>query len=293
MADVLVTGATGLLGSRVVPSLAESHRVWALVREVPEDGPPDVCWVVHDLRRPTLPADLPARMDAVVHLAQAREFREFPARAPDTFRVNVASTALLLDFAVRTGARRFVLASTGGVYDPGPDPHHEDEPTRLDACPSFYVASKLAGEALTWAYKEHMGVCVLRPFFIYGHGQDESMLLPRLVGRIRARESIVLDGSDGMRFNPVHVSDAARAVIAALELQGSAVVNVAGPQVLSLREAVTELGAQLGARPQVTVRPSALPVDFVADTTRMAALLVPPQVTLAEGARELCSRELP
>ena len=115
------------------------------------------------------------------------------------------------------------------------------------------------------------------------------MLLTRLVRNIREGEPIFLDGGEGMRFNPVHVSDAARAVAAAMDLQHSAVVNVAGPEVLSLGDAVEELSAQLGVRAEIRPRPDVRPTDLVADISRMKGLLVPPRVTFAEGATELCA----
>ncbi|MDQ3896138.1 MAG: NAD(P)-dependent oxidoreductase [Actinomycetota bacterium] len=287
MADVLVTGATGLLGSRVVQDLAREHEVVALARRPPPD-PGGVRWIRHDLRSPALPADLPPGIEAVVHLAQAREFREFPSRALDTFAVNVGSTVLLADWACRAGARRLVLASTGGVYRPSSEPHREDEPVGGPDVPSFYAASKLAAETLARAYSSELVVTVLRPFFVYGAGQEAGMLLPRLVGSVRAGAAVRLDGHDGMRFNPVHVSDAARAVIAALAMQEGGVVNVAGPEVLSLRRAVELLGQRLGTPPTFEIRPDAAPTDFVADISTMAATLGPPTTRLADVVDELC-----
>ena len=68
------------------------------------------------------------------------------------FAVNVASTSGLLDYARRAGARAFVLASTGGVYDYHPDPIRESE---QDPRPTtFYFRSKRAAELLpvaTWS----------------------------------------------------------------------------------------------------------------------------------------------
>lgn len=235
-----------------------------------------------------LPDGMPSRIDVIIHLAQAREFRDFPSQALTTFAVNVSSTALLADWAVKAGARQMMVASTGGVYQPARAPHREDEPVGTASTPSFYAASKLAAEALSRAYSNHLTVVVFRPFFIYGRGQDHGMLFPRLVDSIRSRRAILLDGQDGMRFNPIHVSDAARAVSTALSLHDSCVVNLAGPEVLSLRQAVDLLARSVGRDPTFETRPWIAPVDLIADISKMAALLGPPSERLADVAAELC-----
>lgn len=287
MAEVLITGGAGLLGSAVVALLADEHDVTALARQRP-DKEEGVRWVAHDLAHPPLPPDLPADVDVVIHLAQSRRYREFPSGAPDTFAVNVASTARLLDWAVGAGVGQFVLASTGGVYDPGPEPHREGEPTSPGGPRSYYTASKIAAEVLASSYRSQFAVCVLRPFFIYGRGQNAGMLLPRLAQQVRNGTPIGIDGEDGMRFNPVHVSDAARAVVAAMELRETCLVNVAGPEVLSLRQAIHMIGVHLGTEPKVEIRPDVSATDLIADTTRMEALLVRPTTVLADALEEVC-----
>ncbi len=288
MADVLVTGATGLLGSRVVTALAAEHTVLAIGRHAASTRE-DVQWISHDLRASALPDGLPSRVDVVIHLAQAREFREFPSRALDTFRVNVLSTALLADWAFAVGASHLMVASTGGVYRPSTKPHREEDVVGSQGTPSFYVASKLASEELARAYGSHMAVVVFRPFFMYGRGQDSRMLFPRLVGSIRSGKAIRLDGQDGMRFNPIHVDDAAQAVVAALALQQSCVVNLAGPEVLALRQAVDLLATALGIDPVVETRPAVSPTDVIGDISTMARLLGPPSTRLADKVHEVCA----
>jgi len=286
MADILVTGATGLLGSAVVTALAADHEVVAVARRPPARSA-GVEWITHDLRQPVLPDNLPSHIEVVIHLAQAREFRDFPSRAVDIFAVNVASTVLLADWACTAGARTFMVASTGGVYQPGPAPHGEDEAVGGPGAPSFYAASKLAAESLARAYGSHMSVVVFRPFFIYGRGQAAGMLFPRLIDSIRSRRPIVIDGQDGMRFNPIHVSDAAHAVAAALTLEDSCVVNLAGPQVVSLRETAELLAAPLGIEPALDVRPQVAPMDCIADISAMTARLGSPTKALVDVAAEL------
>lgn len=287
MTDVLVTGATGLLGSSLVPALAEHHHVVAVTRRAPEE-PSAARWVIHDLSRPSLPDDLPKSIDVVIHLAQGRAFRDFPEQAVSTYEVNVGSTARLLDWAWRAGAGQFILASTGGVYANTGVPHREDEAVDAASVGNHYAASKLAAEALTHAYASRFSVVVLRPFFMYGRVQERSMLLPRLADTIATGGAIPLAGEHGIRFNPIHVSDAARAVAAALAVPDSTVVNLAGPETLSLRDAAEVLGARLGREVRFERQGDSPAVDVIGDTARMAALLTEPRTAFADVAGELC-----
>jgi hypothetical protein len=58
--------------------------------------------------------------------------------------------------------------------------------------------------------------------------------------------------------------------------------NVAGPEILSLREAVDLLAAHAGVEPNLHSRGDRVPTDFIGDTARMEALLVPPRTALRD-----------
>ncbi len=291
MADVLVTGAAGLLGSRLLGVLVdEGHEVSGLVRRVPDAPAPGVRWVVHDLRRNDLASALPERVDVVVHLAQARSFRQFPETAAEVFAVNVGSTAQLLDWAYRAGVGQFVLASTGSVYtEASAQPHREDEPVDVPALASFYAASKMAAELLASGYRPFFPVVILRPFTIYGPGQNPSMLVPRLVDSVRSGKPVQVAGAEGLHVNPIWVDDAARAVASTLRLDESTVVNLAGPEVVSVRQMASWIGDALGV--PARFEPVEGPPDpaVTGDTGRMAALLGPPVTKFVDVVDELCA----
>lgn len=283
MSTALVTGAAGLLGRAVVDLLANSGaEVHALVRSRGQAFRDDVVFHEVDLTRPLQAEGLPSRIDSVFHLAQAREFRDFPGSATKVFAINVATTAFLLDLAVNAGASAFVYASSGGVYRPGPDALTEDGPLLSPAQLGFYLATKLSSEALVGSYASQFAATSLRYFFIYGPGQERSMLIPRLYDRIAKGEPLSFQGQDGMRINPVHVSDAAAATVAASRLEASATVNVAGPQVVSLREIGELFSGDLGQELRFE-QAAGEPADLVASTNRMSELLVRPEVTLAQA----------
>jgi nucleoside-diphosphate-sugar epimerase len=278
---VLVTGAGGFVGRRLVAGLAVDHEVVALARVRPHEGlAAQAKWIEHDLAEPLVAVRLPGQVDAVVHLAQSRRYKDFPDGARDIYAVNVHSTFALLEWARHAGAQTFVLASTGGIYPYADRPLTEEEAVRPG---SLYFRSKYAAEVLLGAYAELLRPVVLRPFFVYGEGQ-QGMLIPRLAERIVRGQEIVIEGQPGLRINPVHVDDAVRAFAAALTAETSGVVNVAGPDVVSISELVAALGDAIGIVPIVRHHPTAAEGDLVAATELMrSALGVTPRVGLRDG----------
>lgn len=285
MSEILITGATGLVGSHLVAELAGSHRVWALGRR-PEAADARVSWLAHDLAQPSLPEGLPDRIDAVIHLAQSPRFREFPEQAPHVFEVNTASTMRLLDWARAAGARHFVYASTGGVYGFGEAPFGEEAP--LPPSLPFYPATKRAGELLVDAFAGCMTTVNLRFFFVYGAGQKSDMLIPRLARSVANGQPIKLQGPDGIRINPLYAGDAARAVARCMTLECAQTINVAGPEALSLRQIGEALGALLGREVLFEADEAARPNHLMADIAKQTALLGAPETPFARGARVVC-----
>ncbi len=289
MRRIVITGGTGLLGSYLLPLLAEEAELHVVGRE-----PPQAAGVVHhrcDLAEGLERAKLPPAADAVIHLAQSRRFRAFPDEAAHVARINCQAAVELASYAVRAGARRFVYASTGGVYAAGPAPLAETAPPAAGPALTFYAATKQAGERLLEPFAGLIDLVILRPFFLYGRGQDEAMLIPRLVGRVRSGEPIRLAGRDGMRINPLHASDAAAALRAALALDGRHIVNLAGAEVLSLRAIGEAIGRAIGAEPRFETSADAGGGDLVADISAMRRLLVAPAVKFARGLEDLVGAE--
>jgi UDP-glucose 4-epimerase len=288
MKSALVTGAAGLLGRATAIALADAGvEVHALVRNSAQRFRDDIVFHEVDLAQPLVAASLPQEVDAIFHLAQAREFRDFPTSASSVFSINVSTTAFLLDYASRAGVGSFVYASSGGVYR-GQETVAltEDSPLQAPAELGYYLATKLSSESLVGSYSAQFAAVCLRYFFIYGAGQARSMLIPRLYDRVRGSEPLSLQGEDGMRINPVHVSDAAAATVAAANLGGSATLNIAGPEVVSLRDIGELFGRDCGREPLFEEGAGA-PVDLVASTSRMSELLEAPTITLGQSLPDI------
>src|SRR4051794_36837058 len=107
---MVVTGATGFLGGHLLPRLVERGDVFAVHRaKTPPARIEGVSWIETDLARDSLDA-LPDRVDAILHLAHSRHYRELPDQIRDVFDVNVGATIRLLEYGRRAGCGVFVLA---------------------------------------------------------------------------------------------------------------------------------------------------------------------------------------
>jgi nucleoside-diphosphate-sugar epimerase len=263
---VFVSGATGFVASHLIPALVSSgHEVVAAGHDrarIPGDATP----LHFDLTAPDWPT-LPS-VDAVVHLAQANV--PFPGGANALFAVNVTATQRLLEHARRTGARRFVLASSGSVYGASPGPLTEDSPL---AARDYYSATKVAAERFAQAYDGQFEIAIFRLFVPYGPGQVRRMM-PRLVERIRSGEPIELNREGRPRMNPIYVEDVVQLVLRALDDEGGSlgVLNVAGDDVIDIRRVSELIGEILGIEPHFEAGDGDA-ADIVADNARMHAFL--------------------
>jgi nucleoside-diphosphate-sugar epimerase len=279
--SALVTGATGFVGSHLLPTLAgEGHEVFAVVRDPERLGPAKgVEPVAVDLGEPIAEHSLP-EVEAIVHLAQANV--RFPDAARELYRVNTVSTQELLDHARRVGARRFVLASSGSVYGFGRRPFAESDPLRP---PDFYALTKLHAEQLVAAYGEHFGTTVLRLFAPYGPGQA-GRLIPSLAQRVRRGDAVTVNGGGQPRMNPIYVGDAVAVIQAALGREGHDTVNVAGDDVVGIGDLASQLAEVIGTEAQFEDGAAEGPGDLVGDTTLLHELYGPiGLVPLEEGLR--------
>ena len=287
MGRVLITGATGLCGQICCRKfLDEGLEVFAVVKDASSILPKGVHPLVLDLSRDWEDIVFPDGLNQIVHLAQSPYFREFPKNALDLFKVNIESTARLLDYGMRVGIERFVYASSGGVYGNGAQAFKENAPVVPSGHLGHYLGSKACSEMMIHNYASFFKVIILRPFFIYGPGQNKTMLLPRLFDRVAAYKPIQLQGSHGIRINPLHVEDASEAILRSSHLNESTIINLAGPEVLSIREICEAFGTFLGKTPVYEAIEES-PSDLIGDISLMKTLLHEPDVRLRDALANL------
>lgn len=253
MKRILITGASGLLGSHTLHALHRTHNITAMVRQLPAHPLENVRYIAADFIEGFDSAELPVNIDAIFHLAQSPHMREYPEKAREIRAVNAESTAHLLTYAKKAGAERFIFASTGGLYRPSPTAFTESSPLHIaEGALSYYFATKHESEQMLAAYAGDFATIILRPFFMYGEGQAPNMLIPRLIHNVRSGIPLTLQGVHGMLFNPLHVSDAVLALAATLSLSTHHIFNFAGSDIITMRQAGEIIGEAFGITPRFT-----------------------------------------
>lgn len=284
---VLITGAAGFIGNHLVGKLRDKHELFALSqRQSLEQSADRTIWIEQNLNNPLDYSRLPTSVDAVIHLAQSKFYKEFPEQAKDIFSINVNSTFNLLEYARRAGVKQFIFASTGGIYGYSYEKFVETDSVNPI---NFYLSSKYIAEILVANYQQFFDAIVFRLFFVYGAGQKPTMLIPRLVSSVMSGMPVTLQGSKGILINPIHVSDVVDAINHALELEGTHLINLGGPQVLSLREIGDIIGKQVGRAPLFTVESDSEPHHLIGDISKMKELLGAPSVPFSDGIVEVCN----
>jgi nucleoside-diphosphate-sugar epimerase len=249
---VFVAGASGALGSRLVPQLvAAGHEVYgshhspASAAPLRTLGAEPIALDVLD-GRAVREAILEVQPDAVVHqataLAGARFGRSLDRTFAQTNRLRTEGTDALLAAAWDAGARRFVAQSFAPyryAREGGPI-KTEDDPLAPTAPPNtgktFAAMSYLENAVIAF------GGIALRYGGFYGAANDG------LLDAVRKRRyPIVGDGGGIMSF--IHLDDAAAATVLALRREGPAIYNVVDDEPAPVREWLPAMAQALGAKP--------------------------------------------
>lgn len=236
---VLVTGATGFIGSHLVRYLVmQGYHVRALVRDASRGSAlveacvepaqrdplqschpcvqPGVEFVSGDITDREAVRDAMHGMEAVFHLAAVRDVWGTPESVYQ--RVNVEGTRLVLEAAAEVGVQCLVYCSSVGVARyPGNLEADETLPLCVPTSQVFYHRSKAQAEqmALEWARSGRVPAVVVRPVITYGPG-DEGGMVTRLVTML-AQGRFILVGNGRNHVDLAYIDDLIAGMCLALE----------------------------------------------------------------------------
>lgn len=248
MSSVLVTGASGFIGARVVEALrANGEDVTAVVRPGGSTRRLSAAGI------PVRPVDLrdragfvallrEVRPQAVVHLAWYAAPADYL-----TSPLNVESletTLSTMKDALSAGCRKIVGVGTCLEYARSDQLRSEGDPCAPE---SLYAACKhaafTAGKAMAAAAGAEFAWA--RVFHIHGPDEDPGRLLPRVISALRSGTAFPLTSGEQVRDH-LHVADVGRAIALLLRPGIDGPVNICSGQPIRLRDLLLEVAALTG-----------------------------------------------
>lgn len=267
--NVLVTGATGMIGSALVDLLlalndaGKSHvRVTAMGRSE-EHGRQRFAWcwarydftfLAHDV---TQPFSTEATFEFIVHAASNAYPQAFAADPVGTMTANFSGVYNLLELARSVHTKRVLYVSSAEVYGELDKPKKAEtdygfvDPLKARSC---YPNSKRAAETLCVAYSEQYGIntVIVRPGHVYGPTMTDSdnRAVSEFLRCAATGTPIVMRGTGNVIRSYTYVVDVATAILTVLHKgERATAYNIADDRVdVSIRQIAKYL-AELGRVP--------------------------------------------
>lgn len=241
----LITGATGQLGGHLVRLLLQDPVQKSVVGLSLHGGPLPAGALsrtldLRDCAQIAALVERDCRPTHIVHTAAMTAVGDCHARPEDAERVNVDATRALAE-AARRGGVRLVHVSSDMVFGGDAAPYRESDPPRPL---SHYGRTKAAAEREALACS---GALVVRVPLLYGYACNGRInTFSQQMEALRERRPLRLFTDE--HRTPVHVADAARALIACGRSELEGVLHVSGPERLSRFQMVERFAALEGIR---------------------------------------------
>lgn len=271
--NILVTGATGLIGSCLVEVLMERkqkdyqvyasgrNRERAMQRFQKYWGDPVFHFIQHDV---TEPLQCNTDFQYIIHAASNASPNFFATKPVEVIKANVNGVSNLMDYGLKHGLKRLLFVSSGEVYGEGDGRVFTEDYSGYVDCTSprsCYPASKRAAESLCVSYAQEYGVEVViaRPSHTYGphFTESDNRVYAQFIRNVLRDEDIIMK-STGEQFRSwCYVVDCVSGLLhILLKGENGQAYNIAdNSSNISIRE-LAEMIAKIGGKQVIMDVPS-------------------------------------
>lgn len=240
-AAVLISGATGLIGSFLIDVLMWRNiykkancRIFALGRSMEKArkrfsyymDSPFFRFISHDINEPLM-GKTDDTIDYVLHLASNTHPMAYATDPIGTIATNIIGLKNMLDFSVQHHAKRFAFASSNEIYgeNRGDQELFDEHYCGYIDCNTLragYPESKRCGEALCQAYLKQKGLDVVIPRFTRSYGptmlESDTKAISQFIKKAVAEEDIVLKSAGNQYYSYTYMADAVSGLLTVLLL---------------------------------------------------------------------------
>lgn len=234
--SLLITGATGLLGSFIVDMLMMANELFdyrikiyaigrsaeRLTKRFGQIKTEQLIYVEHNVNQPLTDEFC---VDYIIHAASNAYPAAFRMDPVGTMMGNIMGTANLLEYGKKTGSTRFLFVSSGEVYGQGDvnlDSYIENYSGYVDILKSrsCYPVSKRAAETLCCSFTEQYGLdtVIARPCHTYGPNttKNDNRATVQFINNALKEENIVLKSAGKQMRSYCYVADCASGILTVL-----------------------------------------------------------------------------
>lgn len=293
--NILVTGATGLIGGCLVEILmrrTHTYHIYAAGRDRQRacqrfadfTSDPTFHFLPYDVRQP-LTCSIPFHF--IIHAASYASPAYFASRPVEVITANIYGVNNLMEYGIRNGMERMLYVSTGEIYGQSEAETFKETDSGYVDCATqraCYPSSKRAAESLCIAYSAEFGadVVIARPCHTYGphFTAGDNRVFCQFIRNVIDGEDIVMKSDGSQMRSWCYVTDCARGLLyILLKGQRGEAYNIADPSsVFSIRQLAEAIAESAGRKVVCRLPPDqersgySIIKHAVFDTTKLQAL---------------------
>lgn len=258
---ILVTGASGFIGSSLIPALlSENHKVFTLVRSVKKiksfDWYPKVKTINKDLKSLTKDDIEDINPDIIYHLA----WSDLPNyEDPIHIEKNLPEQLFFLRLVAECNVKKIII--TGSCLEYGLQNGLLNEENTLQPS-TFYGLAKASVLSMANHLKNKFGFDFVwyRIFYVYGENQNQSSLYPSLINAIKNEESVFKMSHGNQMRDFIHIDDVIKYLLIPLhDYTISGIYNISNGKGIKVKDFVERIVHLHGSQIKINFGHYAIP----------------------------------
>jgi UDP-glucose 4-epimerase len=241
---ILVTGGAGFIGSNLVKRLLEKgHEINVLDNllrgnKLDKESFKNITFFKGDVRDADLVLAASKGCDAIYHFAAVLGVDIVADQPIETMDVEVIGTRNVVEAASINNIKYLLYASTSGIYSHSAILKSALSEDVLVDPRTSYAMAKRYNEIYLAAHHDERGLNVisLRFFNVYGHNQDNRMVVPRFFEQAINNEPITVYGNGAQTRDFTYIDDTIDACVSLLGINGSHIINIANEEEWSIKD---------------------------------------------------------